>query len=138
MFRISVFHEMFQKVYHRHFSAVYKMKLSWNMYFMKSLKEIFHSVSSSLRNIVMKICSKFTGEHPCWNAILIKNKVSLQHACSPVHLMHMFRTAFPKDTSGKLLLDLSNISYSLKNLNVKLFQLVYQVCYTKSQVVLLV
>ena len=107
-------------------------------YFMKSLKEMFHSVSSPLRNIVMKICSKFTGEQPCRNAILIKNKVSLQHACSPVHLMHMFRTAFPKGTSGKLLLDLSNISHSLKNLNVKLFQLVYQVCYTKSQVVLLV
>ena len=68
---------------------------------MKSLKEIFYSVSSPLRNIVMKICSKFTGEHPCRNAILIKNKVSLQHACFPVNLMHMFRTAFPKNTSGR-------------------------------------
>ena len=33
------------------------------------------------------------------------NKVaSLRHGCSPVNLLHIFRTPFPKDTSEGLLL----------------------------------
>ena len=35
IFRILIFHERVQKVYHEHFSVVYTMKLSWNTYFMK-------------------------------------------------------------------------------------------------------
>ena len=45
-----------------------------------------------LRRGVLKICSKFTGEHP------------RRHGCSPVNLLHIFRTPFPKSTSGQLLL----------------------------------
>ena len=37
---------------------------------------------------VLKKCSKFTGEH----------------GCSPVNLLHIFKTPFPRDTSGWLLL----------------------------------
>ena len=53
---------------------------------------------------VLKICSKFTGEHPCRNAISIKLlcnfiEIALRH----VNLLHIFRTPFPKNTSERLL-----------------------------------
>ena len=58
---------------------------------------------------VMKICSKVTGEHPCRSAISIKLQsnfieIALRHGCSPVDLLHIFRTPFPKKISkGQLL-----------------------------------
>ena len=56
---------------------------------------------------VLKICSKFTGKHPCRNAIS-RNfiEIALRHGCSPVNLLHIFRTSFLKNTSGWLLLSL--------------------------------
>ena len=62
---------------------------------------------------VLKIRSKFTREHPCrratssklqllWNFI----EIALRHGCSPVNLLHIFRTPFPRITSGRLLLKL--------------------------------
>ena len=60
--------------------------------------------------VVLKICSKFTGEHPCQNVISIKwlcyfIEITLRHRCSPVNLLHICRTPFPKNTSsGRLLL----------------------------------
>ena len=57
---------------------------------------------------VLKICSKFTGDHhPCRIAISVKLfydyiEIALRHGCSPVNLMHIFRTIFPKNTSGLL------------------------------------
>ena len=61
------------------------------------------------RNDVLKLCSKFTGEHPCRNAISIKLQsnfieITLRHGCSPVNLLQVFRTPFPKNTSWRLLL----------------------------------
>ena len=58
---------------------------------------------------VLKVRSKFTGEHPCQSAISIKLqsncvKITLWAGCSPVNLLHIFRTPFPKYTSGGLLL----------------------------------
>ena len=58
-----------------------------------------------LENGVLKICSKSTGEHPCRSVVSIKLqsnfiKITLPHGCSPVNLLHIFRTAFPKNTSG--------------------------------------
>ena len=58
---------------------------------------------------VLDICSKFTGQHPCWNVISIKLlcnfiEMGLRHGCSPVNLVHVFRTSYPKNTSGGLLL----------------------------------
>ena len=41
-------------------------------------------------------------------------EITLRHGCSPVNLLHMFRTTFPKNTDGELLL-----SIYLKNLNNK-------------------
>ena len=60
---------------------------------------------------VLKICSKFIGEHLCWSAILIKLQsnfieITLQHGCPPVNLLHVFRTPFLKNTSVWLLLKL--------------------------------
>ena len=58
---------------------------------------------------VLKICSKFTGEHPCQSAISIKLlrkfiEIALWHGCSQVNLLDIFRTPFLKNTSGRLLL----------------------------------
>ena len=58
---------------------------------------------------VRKICRKFTGEHPCRSAISIKLQsnfieITLRHGCSPVNLLHIFKTPFLKNTSGGLLL----------------------------------
>ena len=57
----------------------------------------------------LKICSKFTGEHPCLSAISIKlqsnfTEIVLRQGCSPVNLLHIFRTSFPRNTSDWLLL----------------------------------
>ena len=53
---------------------------------------------------VLEKCSKFTREHPCRSAISIKLlcnfiQMTLPHGCSPVNLLHIFRTYFPKNTS---------------------------------------
>ena len=55
-------------------------------------------------------CSKFTGEHQCRSAISIKLQnnfieITLRHGCSPVNLLHIFRTPFLKNTSGWLLVN---------------------------------
>ena len=47
----------------------------------------------------LKICSKFAGEHSCRSAISIKLlcsfiEITLRHGCSPVNLLHIFRTLF--------------------------------------------
>ena len=62
-----------------------------------------------LRKGVLKICSKFIGEHPRWSAISIKlqsnfMETALRHGSSPVNWPHIFRTPFPRNTSGWLLL----------------------------------
>ena len=58
---------------------------------------------------VQKSCSKFTGGHPCRyvNSIKLHSKyieIEHWHGCSHVNLLHIFRTPFPKNTSGGLLL----------------------------------
>ena len=59
---------------------------------------------------VLKICSKFTGEYPYQNTISIKLQsnfieITLLHGCSSVNMLHIFRTAFLRDVSGWLLLE---------------------------------
>ena len=61
---------------------------------------------------VLKMCSKFKGEHPCRSVILIKLlwsfiKIALRHGYSPVSLLHIFRTPFLKNTFGRLFLELA-------------------------------
>ena len=61
---------------------------------------------------VLKICSK--GEQPCRSVISIKLQsnfieITLRYGCSPVNLLHIFRTAFSKKISGWLLLIILNV-----------------------------
>ena len=58
---------------------------------------------------VLKICSKFTVEQASWNVISIKLlssfiEITSQLGLCPVNLLHIFRTPFPKNTSGWQLL----------------------------------
>ena len=67
---------------------------------------------------VLKICSKFTGEHPCRSVILIEmqsnfTEIALRHGCSPVSLLHIFRIPFSKIISGGLLLPLGILTAGL-------------------------
>ena len=39
-----------------------------------------------------------------WKYVLLIIEITLWHACSPVNLLHIFRTPFSKNTSGWLLL----------------------------------
>ena len=62
-----------------------------------------------LRKGVLKRCSKFTGEHLCQSVISIKMlcnfiEITLRHGCSPINLLHIFRTPFFRNTNGWLLL----------------------------------
>ena len=71
---------------------------------------------------VLKICSKFTGEHPCRNVISIKllckfTEIALRHGCSPVNLVYIFRTPFPRNTSGRLLFFLDEFRTNDKNIS---------------------
>ena len=64
---------------------------------------------------VLKICSKFTKEHPCQSAISIKLqsnfiKITLCYGCSHVNLQ-IFRTPFPRNIYAGLFLN-SRWSYS--------------------------
>ena len=64
-----------------------------------------------LGKVVVKICSKFTGEHPFRSVFSIKLQsnfieIALRHGCSPVNLLHIFKKPFPKNTSGWLFLNL--------------------------------
>ena len=63
---------------------------------------------------VLKICCGFTGEHPCRSGISIKLlcnfiEIARRHGCFPVHLLHIFRTLFPKNTSEWLFLEIFNL-----------------------------
>ena len=63
---------------------------------------------------ILKLCSKFTGEHLCRSAISIKLlcnfiEIALRHGCSTVNLLHIFRTRSLKNTSGWLLLNVTEV-----------------------------
>ena len=84
---------------------------SWKRRFIKNvfLSENNRSCLSEvfLGKGVLKICSKFTGEHPCRSVISIK-LFALRHGFSPVFLLHISRAPFYKNTSGGLLICLWN------------------------------
>ena len=59
---------------------------------------------------ILKICIKFIGEHPCRSVISVKLQnnfieITLRHGCSPVNLLHIFKTHCLKNTPGGLLLN---------------------------------
>ena len=69
---------------------------------------------------VLKICSKFTGEHPFRSVISIKlqsnfTEIALRHGCSPANLLHIFITPFPMNTIlGGCFIKLSTLTYSVE------------------------
>ena len=76
---------------------------------------------------VLKICSKFTGEHRCRSVISIKLlcnliEIALLHGRSLVNLLHIFRTPFLKNTSGWLLLNPLSHDLVIGNLHAYGFQ----------------
>ena len=78
------------------------------LWYVKAIYKSSHS-DVFLREDVLKICRKCTGEHPCQSAISMKllcnfTEIALRHEYSHVNLMHVFRAPFPKNTSGRLLL----------------------------------
>ena len=66
---------------------------------------------------VLKTCDKFTGEHPSQSVISIKLQsnfieIALRLERSLVNLLHILKTLFPKNTSGRLFLLLEAASES--------------------------
>ena len=64
-----------------------------------------------LRKGVLKICNKFKEEGPrrSVTSMTLQNnffEIKLRHRCSPVNLLHIFRTSFPTNTSRGLLLSI--------------------------------
>ena len=62
----------------------------------ENMKQIYRGIFGKG---VLKIWSKFTGEHPCQSVISIKLKsnfieVTLRHGCSPVNLLHFLHWVF--------------------------------------------
>ena len=76
-------------------NKLHLLKLSEKI-FISSHPEVF------LRKGVLKICSKFTGEHPCQSVI----EITLWHGCSPVNLMYILRITFSNNSSRWLPQDL--------------------------------
>ena len=75
------------------------------------------------------VLRKFTGEHPCWSVISIKLvcnfiKITLRRGSSPVNLLHIFRTPFPKNISERLLLNL--IQWNLCKADTSIRRTVWQ------------
>ena len=71
------------------------------IYSSKQLLSYFQKQPSRgvLRKAVLEICWKFTGEHPCGSIISIElhcnfTEIPFRHGCSPVSLLHIFRTPF--------------------------------------------
>ena len=81
-------------------SNIIKSNFIANLYIAKNrsrCSEVF------LEKGVLKICTKFTGEHACRSAISIKLlsnfiEITVQHGCSPVNFLHIFRTPFLRNT----------------------------------------
>ena len=79
------------------------------MLFRSSHRDVF------LGKSVVKICIKFTREYPCRGVISIKLQsslieITLRHGCSPINLLHIFRTLFTKTISERLLLVISYLN----------------------------
>ena len=80
---------------------------SWSfMFIWVFVPELFH-VLKKWKNFTILKC------HTIFDHVLKQSNfivIPLQHECSPVNLLHIFRAPFPKNTSEELLL-LSSISY---------------------------
>ena len=85
--------------------------------FRRSLLDVF------LGKVVQKICSNFKGESSCRSAVLIKLQsnfieITFRHGCSPVNLLHIFKTPFPKNTSERMFLSVQCVDCNIKYLEL--------------------
>ena len=87
---------LMQYEYLRYIDIVFDLMKNLTAFFRSSHPQVF------LGKGVPKICSRFTGEHPCQSVISIE--ITLRHGYSPVNLLHILRTPFPRNTSEWLLL----------------------------------
>ena len=62
---------------------------------------------SSVGNTELNIFTVQTIESLFNSVKLLCNFIEITHGCSPVNLLHIFRTRFPKNTSDELLLKIS-------------------------------
>ena len=85
----------------------------WNWVFLggrSAPQKLMHRDRSSrtkvfLGKCVLKICNKFTGQHPCRSVFSIKLQsnfieITIWHGCSAVNLLHIFRTPFLMNIFG--------------------------------------
>ena len=94
----------------------------------QNLKYLFSFVQKPkvfLRKGILKICSKFTGEHPYRSVISIQLQsnfieIAIRHEYSPVNLLLILRTPFRRNTSGRLLLF---VAFSLTDLTLANFSI---------------
>ena len=71
-------------------------------------KQIYDIQKQPFRGVLKKMCSENT-QQIYRRTSMPKcdfNKIALQHRCSPVNLLHIFRTPFPRNAFGGLLLDI--------------------------------
>ena len=85
--------------------AVFSQKNPSQM-FGRALNTLLHSLVF-LGKDVQKICCRFTVEQPCRRVISVKFQsnffeITLRHECSPIILLHIFRTSFHENTYGRL------------------------------------
>ena len=95
-------------IFQRNWSIILSNLMLLNHKYRSKHSEVF------LGKGILKICCKFTGEHPYRSAISIKlqskfTEITLWHRSSPVNLLHLFTKPFPKNTSGRLLLQKETI-----------------------------
>ena len=106
------------------FPAIFWENIEKDANFFKKITRSSHPEVFLVKG-VLKICSKFTGEHPCRSVISIKLlcnfiEIALRHGCSPVNLLHIFRTPFTKNTSRWLLLIILTMASFVKKAQHKL------------------
>ena len=102
-------HRVFPYFWYQHYVYLQQYLTSQRMNIRSSPPEVF------LGKGILRICSIFTGEHPCLSVISIKLlrnfiEITLQHGSYLVKSLQIFRTSFSKNTSGGLLLIL-NINF---------------------------
>ena len=81
---------------------------------------LFSKISQNFSGILSKRCS----ENMQSNFI----EITVRHGCSPVNLLHIFRTPFSKNTSGWLLLNIykrNKKTFHEESLHISIFFYVY-------------
>ena len=114
-FKINSLHRMccliFEMVFPLFFHVLYLSKCSiMSVRFWSARSSLLKVLKMFFGKGVLEICSKFTGEHPYRSVIskkLLCNflEITLRHGCSPINLLRIFRTPFPKNSSEGLLLE---------------------------------